>query len=157
NYVSGAPTKTLAATAMPLTTSVVTDADGCFRLSGFGRERVLHLKISGKAIEAAFVEAYTHAGPVTGLYTGNENDTAYGATFERVSPPAKAVAGAVREKGTGKPLAGITVSCGRGSARTDAEGRYQIDGIRKQGEYAVTAIGPPYFTATKAQVPDTTA
>jgi protocatechuate 3,4-dioxygenase beta subunit len=157
NYIHGPSMKTLQADALPMAASAVTDADGRFRLTGFGRERVLHLKIHGKTIETAYVEVLTHPNPVTGLFTGNENDTAYGPTFERLFAPAKSIAGTVREKGTGKPLDGITVFSGRSSAKTDAQGRYQIDGIRKQSEYTVTAKGPPYFTATKSRVIDTPA
>jgi RNA polymerase sigma factor (sigma-70 family) len=155
NYVNGPAMKNVRAEALPGATSATTDADGRFRLTGFGRERVVHLTIYGKAVETAYVEVLTRTGPVTGLFTGNENDTAYGATFERVCAPSKPVVGTVREKGTGKPLAGITVFCGRRTIRTDARGRYRIDGLRKQHEYSVTAQGPPYFGATKSPVADT--
>jgi protocatechuate 3,4-dioxygenase beta subunit len=147
--------KNLGAEALSMVTSATTDSDGRFRLTGFGRERVVHLLIRGKAIETAYLEVLTHTGPVTGLFTGNGNDAAYGATFERVCAPSKPIVGAVREKGTSKPLAGITVFCGRWSVQTDAQGRYRINGIRKQRAYTVTAQGPPYFAATRSQVADT--
>jgi RNA polymerase sigma factor (sigma-70 family) len=156
NYINGPDMKNLGAAALPAATSVTTDAGGRFRLTGLGRERVVHLTIEGKAIEPIYVEALTRTGPVEGLYSGNVNDTVYGATFERVIPPGKSVAGTVREKGTGKPLAGIRVSCGRLAATTDAAGRYRIDGPRKRNEYSVTAYGVPYFDVTK-NVADTPA
>jgi RNA polymerase sigma factor (sigma-70 family) len=155
DYVNGPDMKALAAAALPVAASVTTDADGRFRLTGFGRERVLHLTIEGKTIEPVYVEALTRAGVPEGLFSGNENDTVYGATFERAIPPGKSVVGTVREKGTGKPLAGVTVSCGRCAARTDAEGRYRIDGPRKRNEYSVSASGVPYFGVTKSNVADT--
>ena len=155
NYVNGPAMKNLGAEALSMATSATTDSDGRFRLTGFGRERVVHLLIRGKAIETAYLEVLTHTGPVTGLFTGNENDAAYSATFERVCAPSKPIVGAVREKGTGKPLAGITVFCGRWSVQTDAQGRYGINGIRKQRAYTLTAQGPPYFAATRSQVADT--
>jgi RNA polymerase sigma factor (sigma-70 family) len=154
DYVNGPDTTALAAAALPVA-AVTTDADGRFRLTGFGRERVLHLTIEGKTIEPIYVEALTRTGVPEGLFSGNENETVYGATFERVIPPGKSVVGTVREKGTGKPLAGITVSCGRCAARTDAEGRYRIDGPRKRNEYSVTAYAVPYFDVTKSNVADT--
>jgi RNA polymerase sigma factor (sigma-70 family) len=156
-YVPGVAMKSLPAEALPVAASATIDADGRFRLTGFGRDRVVHLTIRGKAIETTYVEVLTHPGPVEGLFTGNENDTAYGATFERVFAPAKSIVGTVREKGTGKPLAGISISCGRWAAPTDEKGQYRIDGIRKQDEYTVTAQGSPYFTATKSRVADTPA
>src|SRR5207247_3263075 len=111
--VNGPDMKSLGAAALSAATSVTTGADGRFRLTGVGRERVVHLTIEGKTIEPIYVEALTRTGVVEGLFSGNENDTVYGATFERVIPPGKSIVGTVREKGTGKPLAGITVSCGR--------------------------------------------
>jgi RNA polymerase sigma factor (sigma-70 family) len=155
DYVNGPDLKSLAAAALPAAASVTTDAEGRFRLSGFGRERVVHLTIQSKTIEPIYVEALTRTGPVEGLYSGNENDTVYGATFERVIPPGKSIVGTVREKGTGKPLAGITVSCGRCAAKTDAEGHYRIDGPRKRNEYSVTAYAVPYLDVTKSNIADT--
>jgi RNA polymerase sigma factor (sigma-70 family) len=155
NYVSGVAMKELRAVALPVTTSVTTDPDGRFRLTGFGRERVVNLTIHGRTVEPVYVEVLTHAGPVTGMETGNGNDAAYGPTFERVIPPGKPIVGIVREKGSGKPLAGIMVTCGRCEARTDADGRYRIEGARKRSGYTVTADAVPYFEATKANVADT--
>jgi RNA polymerase sigma factor (sigma-70 family) len=155
NYVNGPAMKNLVAEALPMATSVTTDADGRFRLSGFGRERVVHLQFGGGKIEPFKVEALTRTGPVTGLFTGNENDAAVGATFERLVPPCKSIVGTAREKAGGKPAAGVTVYCGRGAARTDARGRYRIDGVPKKSEYTVTARGVPYFVATKSRVADT--
>src|SRR5262249_18313594 len=59
-----------------------------------------------------------------------------------------------REKGTGKPLGGISVSCGRCRAKTDAEGHYQIEGTRKRNEYTVSAYAVPYFDVKKTDVAD---
>jgi RNA polymerase sigma factor (sigma-70 family) len=153
NYMNGPAMKSLPAEALPTPTSATTDADGRFRLSGFGRERVVHLQFGGK-VEPFKLEVLTRTGPVTGMFTGNENDAAYGATFERLVPPCKAVIGTVREKGSGKPAAGIRVACGRGAATTDAAGRYRIEGVPKTKEYTVTAQGVPYFEATKPSVAD---
>jgi RNA polymerase sigma factor (sigma-70 family) len=155
DYVSGPDLKDLRAAAFPTATSVITDANGKFRLTGFGRERVVSLTIEGKAIEPIWVEVLTRTGPVEGLYSGNENDTVYGATFERIIPPGKSIVGTVREKRTGKPLTGIAVSCGRCAATTDAEGRYRIEGPRKKDAYTVTAYAVPYFDVTKSNVADT--
>jgi RNA polymerase sigma factor (sigma-70 family) len=153
-YVNGPDLTTLPADFIP-GIKVTTDADGRFRLTGVGRERVVSLVIEGKEIEPINVEVFTRTWPVEGLYSGNENETVYGATFERIIPPGKPVVGTVREKGTGKPLAGIRVSCGRCAAQTDADGRYRIDGPRKRDQYSVTAYGVPYFDVTKSNVPDT--
>jgi hypothetical protein len=145
----------LPAAALPTPTSATTDADGRFRLSGFGRERVVHLQFGGGKVEPFKAEVLTRTGPLPRMFTGNENDAAYGATFERLVPPCKAVVGTVREKGSGKPVAGVTVACGRGAATTDAAGRYRIEGVPKTKEYHVTARGVPYFESRKSSVADT--
>src|SRR5262245_4696083 len=155
DYVNGPDLKAIRGDALTMPTSVTTDAQGRFRLTGFGRERVVSLTIEGKAIEPINVEVFTRTDPIEGLFSGNENDTVYGATFERIIPPGKPIVGTVREKGTGHPLAGIRVTCGRCAARTDAEGRYRIDGPRKQATYTVTAYSVPYFDVTKSSVADT--
>jgi RNA polymerase sigma factor (sigma-70 family) len=155
NFVNGPALKTLPARALPMPASVTADADGHFRLTGFGRERVLHLTIEGQSIATAYVEALTRAGPVEGTTTGNENEITYGATFERVSAPSKPIIGTVREKGTGKSLAGITIYCRRCSATTDVKGQYRIDGLLKQDAYTISAHGTPYFSAARNNVPDT--
>jgi hypothetical protein len=113
------------------------------------------LQFGGGKIEPFKAEVLTRTGPVTGLFTGNENDVALGATFERVLSPAKSIVGTVREKGSGKPAAGVTVVCGRGVALTDARGHYRIDDVLKKSEYTVTARGTHYFRATKSRVADT--
>ncbi len=155
DYVNGPDMSGLPAEALSTSTSATTDADGRFRLSGFGRERVVHLQFGGGKVEPFKLEVLTRAGLLPKMFTGNENDAAYGATFERLVPPCKAVVGTVREKGTGKPAAGVTVACGRGAATTDAAGRYRIDGVPKQKEYTVTVRGVPYFDAQKWSVADT--
>jgi RNA polymerase sigma factor (sigma-70 family) len=156
NYISGPDLKSLDAAAWPAATSATTDADGRFRLTGFGRERVVSLTIQARTIEPIYVEAMTRTGPIEGLYSGNENDTVYGATFERIIPPGKSIAGTVHDKRTGKPLAGVRVSCGRCEATSDTDGRYRIDGPRKRSQYNVTASAVvPYFSATRSNVADT--
>src|SRR5262249_50958860 len=125
DFVNGPPMKSLAAEALPMPSSVTTDTDGRFRLTGFGRERVLHLTFDSETIGGPiYVEALTRAGKVEGAFTGNENDAIYGATFERVVPPGKQVTGCVRDKESGVPLAGISVRCGRRAVTTDAQGMY---------------------------------
>jgi RNA polymerase sigma factor (sigma-70 family) len=157
-HVLGRATKSLGAEALPAATSAITDAEGRFRLTGLGRDRVVHLLVRGKTIASAYLEVVLRPGSLPTLrHTFNENDATCGATFEWVTAPSKPITGTVREKGTGKPIAGIAVACGRGTARSDDRGRFRIDGIRKQDFYEVTAQGPPYFSASKPRVADTPA
>ncbi len=136
-------------------------ADGRFEMRGFGRERVVHLSIEGTGIESRFVAVMTRPGVGKGLPSDR-----HGPIFDHLAAPSKPIRGTVREKGTGKPLAGISVHVRFPfnipgallrdyNAATDEQGRYQIDGVGKHTEYTVSAGGRPYFTAIKNSIADT--
>ncbi len=138
--------------------AATTDRDGRFRLTGFGRDRVAHLQIRGPGIEGTDVEVITRAGKVDGLRLESRAVYPPGANF--TVRPSKAIVGTVRDRRTGKPVAGIAVVLANATwtwarATTDEKGHYKIDGAGKQKEYAVAAGGLPYFNATKMHVPDT--
>ncbi len=115
--------------------TATTGADGRFRLTGIGRERVLVVMIGGPklAMEPAFL--VTRPGPKFQVYDNPTTDTkfmAYGASFDHVAAPAKPIAGMVRDKDTGKPLAGVRVSIDGGpflQTVTDQEGRYRLGNL----------------------------
>ena len=84
--------------------------------------------------------------------------TVYGATFDHLIPPGRALTGIVRDKRTGRPLAGVTVGGTATNARvtTDAEGRYTLTGFPKDKSYGLMVLAgerPPYFV-TCLDVPD---
>jgi 5-hydroxyisourate hydrolase-like protein (transthyretin family) len=137
---------------------VKTDKDGRFRLTGFGRDRVAHLQIRGAGVEDTDVEVITRAGKVDGLRLESRAVYPLGANF--TVRPCKPIVGTVRDKKTGKPIAGIEVVHPNNTwtwarATTDEKGRYRIEGIGKRKEYTVIAGGLPYFKATRFNVPDT--
>jgi hypothetical protein len=76
-----------------------------------------------------------------------------GANFEYVAAPSRSVRGVVRDKATGKPIAGVQVSVdqGKGTTLTDARGRFEVHGCpRGAGAYNVRAEprgDQPYFAA----------
>jgi RNA polymerase sigma factor (sigma-70 family) len=111
---------------------LTTGADGCFRLAGAGRERVVHFYLEGPAIASTDLDVMTRAAEKV----GGARSPLYGASFDCVGVPARPVRGVVRDKDTGKPLAGVTV---RGwtnpqcKAVTDEEGRYELLGLAKSG------------------------
>jgi RNA polymerase sigma factor (sigma-70 family) len=107
NYVARVPMKTLPAPALHVPTSATTDKEGRFRLAGFGRERVVNLRIRGKDLESSSIDVLTRPGPLTGVKTGSGG--AYPASFDHHVGPSKPILGTVRDKRTGKPLAGIRV------------------------------------------------
>jgi RNA polymerase sigma factor (sigma-70 family) len=127
--------------------SATTGADGRFRISGIGRDRAVVLDIQGPGIEHRRIWAVTLANPPKAL--AGRTTGLYGATFDHLARPAKRVTGTVRDKKTGKPVAGVRI-IGRvpnmGYARggspvetiTDANGNYQLDGLSKDKQYVIT-------------------
>ncbi len=70
-----------------------------------------------------------------------------GATFDYIAAPTKPIAGVVRVKGTGKPVEGAVVWVADPAthtsvtARTDAAGRFRLDGVPK-GEFYQLRFNP---------------
>jgi RNA polymerase sigma factor (sigma-70 family) len=127
---------------------VTTDTAGRFQLKGVGRERVVGLNISGPAIETRRVRVYTCPGETIRCARHKEDVelstlTYYGASFDHLAGPTRPVVGVVRDKDTGKPLAGATVQplqnaievmcgwCESLHTLTDKEGRYRLIGLPK--------------------------
>jgi RNA polymerase sigma factor (sigma-70 family) len=150
--------------AQGLYPAVVTDSKGRFEIKGVGRERVVHLVLEGATIAHGRVSVYTRPGkPIHALEFARNPEGGqlhyYGATFEHLAAPSRPIVGVVRDKDTGKPLAGVTIQSdkfagsnvyGDGSVRTvtDKEGRYRLVGMPKgKGNVikAAPAPGQPYL------------
>jgi hypothetical protein len=140
--------------------SVTTNAEGRFRLTGIGRERIVDIAVEGPTIQSATITAMTRdAAAVATPKDAFAAKTIYGATFDHLVPPGRALTGVVRDKRTGRPLAGVDVG-GSGTnarAKTDAEGRYSLTGFPKGPSYGLMVLAgekPPYFVTCRS-VPDT--
>jgi hypothetical protein len=129
-----------------LPAEVRTEKDGRFVFAGVGAGREVMLHVAGPAIEHKIVSASTAAG-TEGRGAGDVG--------EIVAGPTKPVVGTVRDKETGKPLAGVVVFGDRAKHReavaavTDGEGQFRLVGLPKQSRYDVTfrpAPGRPYLT-----------
>jgi RNA polymerase sigma factor (sigma-70 family) len=135
---------------------LTTGADGRFELKGVGRDRVIQFQLEGPNIEYGPVRVLVRdmKAPVEprrkGGLEGPVFHKVYGATFAHAALPSRPIRGVVRDKKTGKPLAGVQVyTTGRVRPVTDAEGRYEILGHAKSTEgYWVSAspAGKPYFS-----------
>jgi Carboxypeptidase regulatory-like domain/Sigma-70, region 4 len=117
--------------------AVSTGADGRFRLTGLGRERVVSLWIEGPTIATSLggISARTRRGPTYRLAMRREQPefgtlVFHGATVDHVAAPTRPIEGTVRDKDTGKPLAGVSIR-GREYVRatTGADGRYRLVGL----------------------------
>jgi RNA polymerase sigma factor (sigma-70 family) len=141
---------------------VQTDKDGRFRLSGFGRERLVELIVQGPAIEQVDVRVVTRMdvdakalgkpGPEILRQFGVRGKlpfpmpALYGARFEHHVGPTKPLVGTVRDKETGKPLAGVRLVGATDEFRglpsdvetiTDVQGCYRLVGLPKARGYSI--------------------
>jgi beta-lactamase regulating signal transducer with metallopeptidase domain len=132
-----------------------TDADGRFRLAGFGKDRWLNLTVTGPRIGSTFITVLARPrDEIEPLVKGGSFTPTYGTEFEHAAAPGRDIIGIVREKGTGKPLAGAYVY-GRGvEARTDEDGRYRLERLGKAEKYWVGARTDSHFSAG-LNTPDT--
>ncbi len=130
---------------------VVSDAEGRFRMSGIGRDRLVTLRITGKGIAQQDVQVQTRATaaeerPVAGQTPVHRPiaRSIYPASFVLTTVPARVIEGTVREQGSGRPIAGAIVN----TLRTDHEGKFRIDGLSPEFTYPLHVVGPagePYF------------
>jgi RNA polymerase sigma factor (sigma-70 family) len=93
----------------------------------------------------------------------------YGASFRYLAAPSRVIRGVISDKETGKPLANALVGVGRThsgawpglgmlTARTDQEGRFEIQGLAKSPSYDIVALPAElsrYFTILESGIPDT--
>jgi RNA polymerase sigma factor (sigma-70 family) len=111
-------------------TVLTTGADGKFRLTGVGPDRVVSLHLEAPGI------ATTDLGVISG------------ASVEHLTTVSRPIRGVVRDKATGKPLAGATVFVKFwinpryeeprwGKAVSDKQGRYELLGLAKQVNYSL--------------------
>jgi RNA polymerase sigma factor (sigma-70 family) len=133
----------------------ITDADGRVTLRCLSRDWLYELRISGPTVVSANVQLVARPDPPRFLV--------YGSTFTHETKRCKPITGIVRERASGRPLAGITLMRGltansmdvRMSTTTDNDGRYTLTGLPR-GSHRLLARPPanaPYV-ATEVIVPD---
>src|SRR5262249_27855214 len=122
----------------------VSDKDGKFTLRGLGRDWLYDLSITGPTIVSARAELVARPQKTTivgaaGIVDPNRPGPElplYGRWSSHVAPPCKPIVGVVRDKASGKALAGFEVR--RPWARdddpvawatTDKDGKYRLTGL----------------------------
>jgi RNA polymerase sigma factor (sigma-70 family) len=140
------------------------DTDGRFVIPGVGRERLVELLVEGSTIETSQLFVRTRPGetkrfPKSRGRKAKEQITLHGATFVHVAGATRPIEGIVRDRETGRPLAGITIFADqligdrgeRPFTRTDAQGHYRINGMPRDGKLDLVAMTlderPSYATA----------
>jgi RNA polymerase sigma factor (sigma-70 family) len=142
---------------------VTTDADGRFRITGIGAERlVFNVQINGPTIGRDQFSIAVRPGPWP-QPPGREPIRqaayrTYGARFDHIVGPTRQVVGTIRDRATSRPLAGVQVDAwgpGHAEAFSDKDGRYQLTGLAKSARYTITAwpyggrqSSEPYLTTT---------
>jgi hypothetical protein len=142
---------------------VTADREGRFTLKGVGRERIASLLVSGPGIETRFEYVATRDMPAVKVadwagMTPSFDVVYHGAAVDLVAVPGLEIVGTVRDKDTGKPLAGVTVQTTAAfgnphrflKTTTDAEGQYRLSGLAPQQEVlAAVKEGPPYVPSVQ--------
>jgi protocatechuate 3,4-dioxygenase beta subunit len=143
-----------------------TDAQGRFVLKGIGRDRLVNLRIEGPGIRPLDIHVITRPGePIRVPNMAREPRfgmrTFYGASLRLAASPSRPIEGFIRDRETGAPVAGATVSSykladqnlGNNTivqAKSDAKGHYRLAGMPRGSGNEVMIIPPagsPYLQA----------
>ena len=138
----------------------ITGADGQFEIRGVGRDRIARLSFYGGGVADGTLDVIARTvkgkpkapqahqqgslmfgkeGAFMGVYP--QGTQLVGATFDYIASPTKPITGVVRLKGSRKPVAGAVVWAADAAthtsvtARTDADGRFRLDGVPKGAFY----------------------
>jgi beta-lactamase regulating signal transducer with metallopeptidase domain/protocatechuate 3,4-dioxygenase beta subunit len=151
--------------------AATTDAQGRFRLTGLGRDRLAQLEVVGPTVALRRVGVVTRpmrrvGGPPR--WQRDLNDPAYyGAECTIAAEPGRPIEGVVRDAETRAPIPGAIVTAmqlagslssieGIIAAVADARGRYRLVGLPKASGHRLSVYPPldrPYFTTEFLEVP----
>src|SRR5581483_5385471 len=103
---------------------VTTAADGRFRLTGLGRDRLVTLALEGPAHLS--MQHFAMTRPAAEIPAGLFRPS--GVPLECVASASRSIRGVVRDKKTGQAVAGVKISVQRSSSSTltDKDGRYEL-------------------------------
>jgi len=132
-----------------------TEKDGRFEIKGVGIERLVGIEVRNTAIAPTMILVVTRANFDAKAFLkgairrdGDRVPPLFGPSFEHIVDRARAaetmpaIEGVVREAGSGKAIAGATVSAVGVTALTDARGHYRLVGMRNFPEYWLQVTAP---------------
>jgi protocatechuate 3,4-dioxygenase beta subunit len=127
---------------------VTTGRNGRFRFTGIGRDRLVQVWVEAPTIASDFAMVMTRNGEALKVFHGR--GIFFPASFDFVGQPSRLLTGIVRNKATGKPMAGVSVRRMDGNrlptSVTDGNGRYELRGFAKAPNYwLVAAAGDGLF------------
>jgi beta-lactamase regulating signal transducer with metallopeptidase domain/5-hydroxyisourate hydrolase-like protein (transthyretin family) len=154
---------------------VRTRADGQFELAGLPPDCLAMLQVSGPGVATQSVSVVTR--PMAKIdvsntgFAGNNAHGYYGVEFDHPVAPGTTVFGTVTDAQSGEPLADVevrgsttadrmSVSEAAWSTRTDAEGRFRIEGLPIDSETHLSVIptsDQPYLPTGDVKVPQSNA
>jgi RNA polymerase sigma factor (sigma-70 family) len=137
--------------------AVRTDPDGRFRLTGFGRDRIVGLNVDGESIETSTVWVVTSGDPAYTPVTISADDGVqvklYGPRFELAVAPGRVIEGIVRDRDTGRPIPGAKVGLSSSIDDTtcDGQGRFRLTGMSKNQDNSLNVVADdqPYVKVDK--------
>lgn len=139
-----------------------TDADGRFKLSGLGRDRLASLSVSAPGFVETHVTVMTRDGPDVDIFpiNGKATSVIHGANFTVKLRQGRTIEGVVRDRDTREPIAGMWIGLGRAKyprdgvffhrTATDAKGRFKITGVDPSLPDWQAPNGKPYLIAESA-------
>jgi hypothetical protein len=136
---------------------VRTGPDGRFRMTGVGQDRLPLLVIEGGPVERTHVLVLTSTErdykPIRLPAVSPGQQKIHGPRFELAVAPGRVVEGTVRDRDTGRPIAGARIrSWFMDTLTTDAQGRFRFEGQPKAGDsiVQVTVEREPYISAVRS-------
>ena len=118
--------------------------DGRFKLTGIGRDRIADLIVSGPGVATTEVHVFSRneaeIRTVDRAMLRRQSFIVHAPNFQLAPAPSKRVEGVIRDKDSGKPIAGLDIQAAVFDERsmipdpgiaatTDREGRYRLDGL----------------------------
>jgi RNA polymerase sigma factor (sigma-70 family) len=144
-----------------------TDAAGAFEIPGYAKDRVLHATIEGPTIATRSVGLLTRDVGPAALPAVSSGLSYYGTAGVISLKPSRPITGVVRDRVTGKPVAGVTVQSlmmagssrvesGLVKATSDKDGKFTLAGMPKGSGNKLLVVpgrGQPHLV-TSVDVPD---